>query len=203
MCGLRLTRLHHQLTFICNTVVTECDDFSGPTFGFEFVDYQTLISLLHPQNIAIDIIGWVVAFGGMLRDDSDMKKHRLTIQIQDANGLQIRVNLWGDYAYKMQNFIDNNPHGLRITVNLQFAIVKLWRDHPTLNIYLSVTKMFINSDINEINVYKKSFDGDNTPIPLRIQIHLFRLINFASLMISYTSFSSRVMQMFWKGVNNL
>ncbi|CAH1414928.1 unnamed protein product [Lactuca virosa] len=36
--ALRLTRLHHKLNFVNNTVITKCDDFSGPTFGFEFVD---------------------------------------------------------------------------------------------------------------------------------------------------------------------
>ncbi|XP_023770039.1 uncharacterized protein LOC111918633 [Lactuca sativa] len=153
--GLRLTRLHHKLIFVHNTVLTECHDFSGPTFGFEFVDYQTLISLVHLQNIAIDVVGLVVAFGGILRDNSDMKKHRLNIQIQDANGLQIHVTLWGHYAYKMQEFIDNNPHGLGIIVILQFATGKVSRDHRIVNKYLSVTKLFINSDINEINVFKK------------------------------------------------
>ncbi|CAI9288259.1 unnamed protein product [Lactuca saligna] len=145
MGGFTLTRQDHKLSFVHETVVTECHDFSGPTFGFEFVDYQSIISLVHPENIAIDVIGLVVAFGEMVRDNDDKKKHRLNIQIQDANGLQLSVNLWGDFAYKMQHFLDNNPHNLRIIVILQFAKLSIWRD------------------IDEINVFKKSLDGDDRP----------------------------------------
>ncbi|CAH1436371.1 unnamed protein product [Lactuca virosa] len=163
MGGFTLTRQDHKLTFLHNTVVTECHDFSGPTFGFDFVDYQSLISLVHPENTAIDVIGLVVAIGKMGRDNDDMKKHRLNIQIQDANGLQLSVNLWGDFVYKMQGFLDNNPHNLRIIVILQFAKLSIWRDRPTVNTYFSVSKLFINTDIDEINVFKKILDGNDRP----------------------------------------
>ncbi|CAH1445774.1 unnamed protein product [Lactuca virosa] len=92
-----------------------------------------------------------------------MKKHRLNIQIQDANGLQARVTLWGHYAYIMQNFINNNPHNLRIIIILQFAMLTIWRDRPRINTYRNVTKLFINTDIDEINVFIKSLDGDDPP----------------------------------------
>nr|KAJ0204427.1 hypothetical protein LSAT_V11C500276410 [Lactuca sativa] len=163
MNGFTLTRQDHKLTFLHNTVVTESHDFSGPTFGFEFVDYQSVISLAHPQNMAIDVIGLVVAIGEMGRDSEDMKKHRLNIQIQDANGLQLNVNLWGDFAYKLQDFLHNNPHNLRMIVILQFAKLSIWRDRPTVNTYFSVSKLFINTDIDEINAFKKSLDGDDSP----------------------------------------
>ncbi|KAL7606715.1 hypothetical protein Lser_V15G18924 [Lactuca serriola] len=163
MNGFTLTRQDHKLTFLHNTVVTESHDFSGPTFGFEFVDYQSVISLAHPQNMAIDVIGLVVAIGEMGRDNEDMKKHRLNIQIQDANGLQLNVNLWGHFAYKLQDFLHNNPHNLRMIVILQFAKLSIWRDRPTVNTYFSVSKLFINTDIDEINAFKKSLDGDDSP----------------------------------------
>nr|KAJ0203100.1 hypothetical protein LSAT_V11C500262820 [Lactuca sativa] len=40
--AFRLTQEEHKLSFLNNTVVTECHDFSGTTFGFEFVDYQSI-----------------------------------------------------------------------------------------------------------------------------------------------------------------
>ncbi|KAL7612436.1 hypothetical protein Lser_V15G06946 [Lactuca serriola] len=161
MGGFTLTRQHHKLTFVHNTVLTECHDFSGPAFGFEFVDYQSIISLTHPENTAIDVIGLVVAIGEMGRDNDDIKKHRLNIQIQDANGLQLSVNLWGDFAYKMQEFLDNNPRNLRIIVIIQFAKLSIWRDRPTVNTYFAVSKLFINTDIDDINFLRK--DGDDRP----------------------------------------
>ncbi|CAH1413268.1 unnamed protein product [Lactuca virosa] len=163
MGAFRLTQQEHKLSFLHDTVVTECHDFSGTTFGFEFVDYQSIISLAHPENTAIDVIRLIVAFGDMVRDNADMKKHRLNLQIQDANGLQLSVNLWGDFAYKMQGFLDNNPHNLRIIVIIQFSKLSIWRDRPTVNTYFTVSKLFINTDIDEINDFKKSLDGDDRP----------------------------------------
>lgn len=51
--AFRLTQQEHKLSFLNDIVVTECHDFSGTTFGFEFVDYQSIISLAHPENTAI------------------------------------------------------------------------------------------------------------------------------------------------------
>ncbi|CAH1436243.1 unnamed protein product [Lactuca virosa] len=164
MGGFRLTRQEHELTFLYNTVVTECHDFSGHTFGFEFVDYQSIISLVHPENTSIDVIGLVVAIGEMGRDNNDKKNTGSTSKSKiQSFGLQLSVNLWGDFAYKMQHFIDNNPHNLHIIVILQFAKLSIWRDRPTVNTYFSVSKLFINTDIDEINVFKKSLDGDDRP----------------------------------------
>ncbi|CAI9287674.1 unnamed protein product [Lactuca saligna] len=119
MGGFTLTRQHHKLTFVHNTVLTECHDFSGPAFGFEFVDYQSIISLTHPENTTIDVIGLVVAIGEVGKDNDDIKKHRLNIQIQDANGLQLSVNLWGDFAYKMQRLDgDDRPDSSTNTLTL-------------------------------------------------------------------------------------
>nr|KAJ0211832.1 hypothetical protein LSAT_V11C400200870 [Lactuca sativa] len=54
-----------------------------------------------------------------------------------GSGLQLSVNLWGDFSYKMQHFLDNNPHNLRIIVILQFAKLSIWRDRPTVNTYFA------------------------------------------------------------------
>ncbi|CAI9263297.1 unnamed protein product [Lactuca saligna] len=99
----------------------------------------------------------------MMMDDPEKSKHRLTIHIQDANALQLCVNLWGDYAYKMQDYIDNNPPNERVVVILQFAKISVWRDRPSVNTYFTSSKLFINSDIDEISLFKKSLDGDDRP----------------------------------------
>ncbi|CAI9300199.1 unnamed protein product [Lactuca saligna] len=109
------------------------------------------------------LLDWSLQLVRWGRDNNDIKKHRLNIQIQDANGLQLSVHLWGDFAYKMQGFLDNNPHNLRIIVIIQFAKLSIWRDRPTGNTYFSVSRLFINTYIDEINVFKKSLDGDDRP----------------------------------------
>ncbi|CAH1414731.1 unnamed protein product [Lactuca virosa] len=161
--SFKLTPQDQKLTFVQDTVVTECAEFSGSKFGFSFVEYQSILSFLRPQDTSVDVIGLVVAVSEMMRDNSDKSKQRLTIHIQDANALQLRVILWGDYAYKMQNYIDNNPPNQHVVVILQFAQITIWRDRPSVNTYFTSSKLFINSEIDEITLFKKSLDVDDRP----------------------------------------
>ncbi|XP_023748618.1 uncharacterized protein LOC111896884 [Lactuca sativa] len=103
------------------TVVKECTQFSGPKFGFSFVDFQSVLSMVHPQNLSLDVIGLVVVVGEMARESIDNSKHKIHIHIQNENGLEICLVLWGDYAYRMQEYIQDNPHNLQIIVILQLA----------------------------------------------------------------------------------
>ncbi|CAH1415067.1 unnamed protein product [Lactuca virosa] len=63
---------------------TECNDFSGSLFGFSFVDYQTVLSLTHPQDTSVDVMGLVVAITEIQQGHPEKSKHRLNIRIQDA-----------------------------------------------------------------------------------------------------------------------
>ncbi|CAI9281804.1 unnamed protein product [Lactuca saligna] len=111
--------------------------------------------MVHPQNLSLDVIGLVVAVGEMARESTEKSKHKIHIHIQNENGLEIRLALWGDYAYQMQEYIQDNPHNLQIIVILQFAQINVWRDRPSVNTYYTSSRLFINSDIDEISVFKK------------------------------------------------
>ncbi|CAH1419076.1 unnamed protein product [Lactuca virosa] len=154
--SFKLTPHDQKFTFVQQTVVTECNNFSRSLFGFSFVDYQAVLSLTHPQDTSVDVMGLVVAIAEIQQGDPEKSKHRLNIRIQDANGLQLHVNLWGEYAYKMLDYINNNPDNRRIVVILQF-------DRPSVNTYFTSSKLFINSDIDEITNFNKSLDGDDRP----------------------------------------
>ncbi|CAH1429303.1 unnamed protein product [Lactuca virosa] len=45
--------------------------------------------------------------------------------------------------------------------NPSFASQKL--DHPSVHTYFTSSKLFINSDINDITIFKKSLEGDDRP----------------------------------------
>nr|KAJ0194073.1 hypothetical protein LSAT_V11C800408370 [Lactuca sativa] len=161
--AFRLTLQDQKLTFVQQTVVTEFIDFSGHEFGFSFVDYENILSFAHPQDKSVDVMGLVVAVAELQRHDPDKSKHKININIQDAKGLQLHVYLWGDYAYKMQEYIHNNPHNRRIVVILQFGQINVFRDRPSVNTYFTSSKLFINSHIDEIIRFNKSLDGDDGP----------------------------------------
>ncbi|CAH1418481.1 unnamed protein product [Lactuca virosa] len=82
--SFKLTPQDQKLTFVQETVVTECNDFSGYEFGFSFVDYQNILSLAHPQDTSVDVVGLVVAVAEIQQDHPDKSKHKLNINIQDA-----------------------------------------------------------------------------------------------------------------------
>nr|KAJ0227687.1 hypothetical protein LSAT_V11C100042710 [Lactuca sativa] len=104
--SFKITPQDQKLTFVHNIVLKECVEFSGSRFGFSFVDYQTVLSLLH------------------LEDTSIVCSSYLYICII---ALQLRVNLWGDYVYTMQDYLDNNPPNQHVVVILQFAKISVWR----------------------------------------------------------------------------
>ncbi|CAH1439855.1 unnamed protein product [Lactuca virosa] len=89
---------------------------------------------------------------------------KLAPHVQKLTGLQLRVNLWGDYAYKMQEYIHNNSDNRHIVVILQFGQINVWRDRPSVNTYFTSSKLFINSDIDEIIDFNKMF-----MIPIRVR----------------------------------
>ncbi|CAH1453013.1 unnamed protein product [Lactuca virosa] len=159
----RLIPQDQKLTFVQETVVKECTQFSGPKFGFSFVDFQSVLSMVHPQNLSLDVIGLVVGVGEMATESTEKSKHKIHIHIQNENGLEIRLVLWGDYAYQMQKYIQDNPQNLQIIVILQFAQINVWRDRPSVNTYYTSSRLFINSDIDEISVFKKRLQRDDRP----------------------------------------
>ncbi|CAH1444481.1 unnamed protein product [Lactuca virosa] len=159
----RLIPQDQKLTFVQETVVKECTQFSGPKFGFSFVDFQSVLSMVHPQNLSLDVIGLVVGVGEMATESTDKSKHKIHIHIQNENGLEIRLVLWGDYAYQMQKYIQDNPQNLQIIVILQFAQINVWRDRPSVNTYYTSSRLFINSDIDESSVFKKRLQRDDRP----------------------------------------
>ncbi|CAI9296053.1 unnamed protein product [Lactuca saligna] len=73
----RLTPQDQKLTFVQQTVVTECIDFSGHEFGFSFVDYENILSFAHPQDKSVDVMGLVVAVAELQRHDPDKSKHKI------------------------------------------------------------------------------------------------------------------------------
>nr|KAJ0223876.1 hypothetical protein LSAT_V11C200053820 [Lactuca sativa] len=77
------------------------------------------------------------------------------LQLLFLSGLQLSVNFWGDFAYKMQGFLDNNPYNLRIIVIIQFAklSVNLWGDRK---LYLPLgrhTRQLLGENIRELTHY--------------------------------------------------
>ncbi|CAH1436724.1 unnamed protein product [Lactuca virosa] len=156
----QLTHQMQKLTFNRETTVTPCLDFSGSVNGFAFIDYHPIIVGTVPQNISLDVIGSVIAIGEIDARNKDRKRHKMRLQSQDVNGSQLDVNLWGDYCYTLSDYIQKNPNILRIVIIPQFAKINVRQCRRYVNTYYDISKFIINSDIDEIKVFKKSLNQD-------------------------------------------
>ncbi|KAD7477027.1 hypothetical protein E3N88_00163 [Mikania micrantha] len=71
-------------------------------------------------------------------------------------GLKLYVTLWDGYAEQMSAYLSNNPDENSVIIIIQFGKLKFSRDKLCLSNSYDVTKLYINSQIEEINVFRKS-----------------------------------------------
>nr|KAJ0204071.1 hypothetical protein LSAT_V11C500265800 [Lactuca sativa] len=140
------------------------NSFSGPKFGFSFVDFQYVLSLVHPQNLSIDVIVLVVAFGEMKRESTDKSKHKFHIHIQNEKCI-MRTKCKSIYKTIYTIF---KPLLLYKTIMRTKC-----KNRHSVNTYYTSSRLFINSDIDEIIVFKIRLDGDDHP---NSSSHMFSLI---------------------------
>ncbi|KAJ0536360.1 putative replication protein A, OB [Helianthus annuus] len=147
-----------------NTVVTACNEAVGSEWGFEFVPFDNLVE--NPEDdsnsfkSSIDIIGYVVrSFPFELKDNNNNGKEekKLTFMLEDLSHKQIYVTLWDEYAEQILEFERNNKDEKNVVIVLQFAKYRFWQGFVYVSNMYTVTRVFINKDIDEINQFKKSF----------------------------------------------
>ncbi|XP_023741780.1 uncharacterized protein LOC111889854 [Lactuca sativa] len=90
--------------------------------GFDFIEYRTIINGTVLENMSLVVVGEIDA------RSAERKRHKIRLQIQDDNGLQLDVNLWGNYSYTFLDYIQKNPNNVCIVIILQFAKISVWQD---------------------------------------------------------------------------
>nr|KAJ0212191.1 hypothetical protein LSAT_V11C400157660 [Lactuca sativa] len=118
----QLTNQLQKLTLNLDNTVTPCDNFSGSVNGFDFIEYRTIINGTVLENMSLVVVGEIDA------RSAERKRHKIRLQIQDDNGLQLDVNLWGNYSYTFLDYIQKNPNNVCIVIILQFAKISVWQD---------------------------------------------------------------------------
>ncbi|CAH1416099.1 unnamed protein product [Lactuca virosa] len=123
-----------KLNFYHDTTVKECENFSGSAHGFDFVDFNTIVSNNILESNSFDIIGHIFEYGRMDTSEEDKSKHKMLLHLQD---------------------IDLAP----VVVIVQFAMPESSR--PFSSTYFDVSRLFINNDIDEITSYKNKLVSEN------------------------------------------
>nr|KAJ0226157.1 hypothetical protein LSAT_V11C100044680 [Lactuca sativa] len=158
-----------KLNFYHDTIVKDCENFSGYAHDFDFVDFNTIVSnkswsqTLLPIFVAfVDIIGHIFEYGRMDTYEQDKSKNKMLLHLQDIEDTKLKVTLWGHNAYYMSDFLANNNNLDPVVVIVQFAKVKFINDfHHFSSTYFDVSRLFINNDIDEITSYKNKLFSKN------------------------------------------
>ncbi|XP_021996392.1 uncharacterized protein LOC110893602 [Helianthus annuus] len=153
----------NKLGIYTDSNVYLCDDFNGPTYGFSFTSFKDIIDKTFPENKSLDFHYLNVI--GFVADVKDLKKFKTTkgkdtkkisVIIQDLEMDSIYLSLWDSYADRiLEHWENRDQHGV-IVVILQFATLKYFGPFGYVNSCFSVSKLFINSDIDDITSFRNS-----------------------------------------------
>ncbi|KAF5795740.1 putative nucleic acid-binding, replication factor A [Helianthus annuus] len=146
----------NKLGIYCDTDVYLCKDFNGPIYGFSFTSFKDIIDKTVPENKSIDVIGFVA-------DVKDLKKFKtargkdtkkLNVIIQDLEMDSIYLSLWDSYTDRiLEHWENSEQHGVIVFI-LQFATLKYFGRFGYVNSCFNVSKLFINSDVDEMTSFR-------------------------------------------------
>ncbi|PWA91525.1 replication protein A 70 kDa DNA-binding subunit D [Artemisia annua] len=157
-----------RLSFLSNTIIEPCPDFTGSVYGFDFRPIHTITNLHQEEDGQFDVIGHVVASDDLDNYDKNGrsgKKKPLTIA--DADGNELRCTLWGVYAQQFQDFVDACQNRGKIILILQLGMMKIWDGKMGVQNGYNGTRLFL-------------FDGhESIPKEEFMDVELYRLRLFA------------------------
>ncbi|CAI9280267.1 unnamed protein product [Lactuca saligna] len=92
-----------------------------------------------------------------LEPPKDKQEQKITLKMEDLEGHEVFVTLWGRYAEEIISYVSKH-HGDFVMI-IQLAKFKNIRQRPYVNNTYLATKLFIEDDIEEISAFKKSLQA--------------------------------------------
>ncbi|KAI3800682.1 hypothetical protein L1987_28776 [Smallanthus sonchifolius] len=135
-----------------------CSDFSGPTYGFSFTTFDPIVAQYIPEDTPLDVIGFVADVGEVknIKTSKGKDTYKVNVLIQDLKMQKVFLSLWGSYADEILDIWANKEKSGLIVVILQFGTLKYYQHSAYVNNAFNVSKLFINSEIDEITSFKNS-----------------------------------------------
>ncbi|XP_076923890.1 replication protein A 70 kDa DNA-binding subunit A-like [Bidens hawaiensis] len=147
-----------KISFRWQTDLKKCTNFQGSKYGFEFTGFRSILENPLPQYTRLDIIGYVYKCYEVEKKPVRGGKvaMKMEIKLEDLEGGHIIVTLWEEYCLQMLNYMEKKqqPHVFLI---LQFGNLQIYGKKRTVSNVYDATRLFINSPIDEILEFKKSF----------------------------------------------
>ncbi|CAH1451560.1 unnamed protein product [Lactuca virosa] len=152
--GFSYTGHKQTLTLDWKSILKKCDDFSGPVNGFMFVDFNSIIEQTCPRDTFFDVIGHIVSFRPLETSNPVPSKHYIKLTLSNLDSVHLKVTIFGSQAYQISEYLKNNPTVNCVVIVMQFLKLNIWNGIGEAKSHFEVTKLFINSDIYEINEFK-------------------------------------------------
>ncbi|GAU47014.1 hypothetical protein TSUD_403240 [Trifolium subterraneum] len=148
--SFKTTPHKHKLNFMRGTSVFKVTATEIPANHFQFMSFQEILAS-SKEDQYLDVIGHVVEKNVIKETEKNGNIHR----VMDATleDLEIHCTLWGDFAVKMQQFIDGHDSTLPVIMVLQFGKLKKYLGSMGVSNAFYGTKLFLNGQIPEVAAY--------------------------------------------------
>nr|KAJ0225986.1 hypothetical protein LSAT_V11C100011090 [Lactuca sativa] len=83
----------------------------------------------------------------------DISCHLGLLKLQ-IHSVHLKVTIFGSQTYQISEYLKNNPTVDFVVIMMQFLKQNIWNGLGEAKSHFEVTKLFINSDIYEINEFK-------------------------------------------------
>ncbi|XP_076905358.1 replication protein A 70 kDa DNA-binding subunit B-like [Bidens hawaiensis] len=147
-----------KISFRWQTDLKKCTTFKGSMHGFEFTNFGSILKDPLPQYTRLNIIGYVYKCYEVEKKPVRGGKEaiKMEIKLEDLESRHIILTLWEEYCQQMLNYMQNKQQA-HVFLILQFGNLHIYGHNRTVSNVYDTTRLFINSPIDEILEFKKSF----------------------------------------------
>ncbi|PWA84923.1 replication protein A 70 kDa DNA-binding subunit B [Artemisia annua] len=147
----RMVKNGLRLSFLANTIVEKCNDFTGSMHCFDFRSFKTITNLHVEEDGQFDVIGQVIACDDLDCYDKNGKAgKKKPITLLDVEGIEMRCNLWGAFAQQFSDFLQKCDDHSKIIAVLNLAMMKMWDAKMGVQNGYNATRLFLFNGKDEI-----------------------------------------------------
>ncbi|XP_074293544.1 uncharacterized protein LOC141620620 [Silene latifolia] len=160
--GLDMATIHPcKIWFEYSTRVVPISNVDIPLSTYAFYTFNEVVFGAMPNRLYIDVIERLEHVYP-IRDSNG--KRRRTIVLGNNLNQNLCCSLFGDYVQQIseieQEFI-NKP---KPTLGMLFVKRSVYEGEVSITLTWGVTKILVNPDMNEVNVFNNSFPNDDEPV---------------------------------------
>ncbi|XP_071728636.1 replication protein A 70 kDa DNA-binding subunit C-like [Rutidosis leptorrhynchoides] len=148
----------YKLSCVFKTFVTKTSEWNGQPTRFNFRQFSDILNLEIGYDVSVDVIGRMVGIGNLtpyVRDGLDTKYINATIK--DISGDVLYCTLWGDFADKLNDYMDVKQPGVGVILIIQFGKTKERLCENTVNTDWKCTEVYLNSDDPVTNEFRTRY----------------------------------------------